>query len=526
MKALFKFSLVVIACASVVGCGTSMRQRSVSDSKSTDLMAQAQFRQFIDEVRQSERNRVAASDVQKPYVAGNAIPLSREATMPEQLRKSLPTTSLFSSGQVDMATAMQQLSAAMDMSVTATPDALMPPGAFAPRTSITNSGVQAPPKVLLKSLNMPIWRLLDDVAAQTATSWRPTAIGAEFFRVETKVYDIQSVSQSATTTAAMGRNSNTKDAFDSQAKTTFTFEKQNALDAFVKPVEGLLSMGGKLVVSPEAQTLIVTDTPAAQERVAAYVKEKNKSMSRRIRMVLEAIQVARKDADDFGLDWNLVYNTTSKVLGTTPLASLGGANDATFSATQASGLFAGSSLVVRALNEIGSVVGRTTFPLVSTSGRPVTQALRKTFNYVDHVQMSSVASGSTTIIPSPSVVQKDETVGTLLTLIPTAKSDGTIILSVHFDVTTAQPLVPYTVGTGASAVTVQQKTIDGSGFIQEVPIRTGRTEIIGGIEQITNSNTARRLGENLPILAGGSNSTGLSKNVTLLLVTAYTEEGY
>ena len=243
-------------------------------------------------------------------------------------------------------------------------------------------------------------------------------------------------------------------------------------------------------------------------------------------MVLEAIQVARKDVDDFGLDWNLVYNTTSKVLGTTPLASLGGANDATFSATQASGLFAGSSLVVRALNEIGSVVGRTTFPLVSTSGRPVTQALRKTFNYVDHVQMSSVASGSTTIIPSPSVVQKDETVGTLLTLIPTAKSDGTIILSVHFDVTTAQPLVPYTVGTGASAVTVQQKTIDGSGFIQEVPIRTGRTEIIGGIEQITNSNTARRLGENLPILAGGSNSTGLSKNVTLLLVTAYTEEGY
>lgn len=526
MKSIFKISLLAIACFSVVGCGTSMRQRSVTDSKSTDLLAQSQVRQFIDEVRQAERNRIAASDVQRPYVAGNSIPLSREATMPEQLRKHMSATTLFSSGQVDMGTAMQQLSSALDMSVTATPDALLPPGAFGPRTSITNAGVQAPPKVLLKSMNTQIWKLLDDVAAQTSTSWRPTAIGAEFYRVETKVYDIQSVSQSATTTAAMGRNSNTKDAFDSQAKTTFTFEKQNALDAFVKPVEGLLSAGGKLVVSPEAQTIIVTDTPAAQERVASYVKEKNKALSRRIRMVVEAIQVARKDVDDFGLDWNLVYNTTSKVLGTAPMATLGGANDATFSATQASGLFAGSSLVVRALNEIGSVVGRTTFPLMTTSGRPVTQALRKTFNYVDHVQMSSVASGSTTIIPSPSVVQKDETVGTLLTLIPTAKADGSIILSVHFDVSTAQPLVPYTVGTGSSAVTVQQKTIDGSGVIQEVPIRSGRTEIIGGIEQVTNSNTARRLGENIPIVAGGSNSTGLSKNVTLLLVTAYTEEGY
>ena len=123
------------------------------------------------------------------------------------------------------------------------------------------------------------------------------------------------------------------------------------------------------------------------------------------------------------------------------------------------------------------------------------------------------------------MTQKDETVGTFLTLVPTAKADGTIFLSVSFDVTSAEPLRPFTVGSGASAVTVQQKTINGTGTIQEVPIRSGRTEVIGGVEILNSQSTTRRLGEGVPMVLGGSDSASSTRSVLVILVTAVSEEG-
>lgn len=183
-------------------------------------------------------------------------------------------------------------------------------------------------------------------------------------------------------------------------------------------------------------------------------------------------------------------------------------------------------MVVRALNEVGVVVNRRLFPFLTTSGRPVTQAIRSTFNYVDQVQATSVASSaSNTNSIAPTVTQKDETVGTFVTLVPTAKPDGTIFLSLSFDQTSAQPLVPFTVGSASSSVTVQQKTIDGNGIIQEVPIKSGQSIVVGGIESMTSQNTIRRLLPNAPILAGGGDTSRVTKSRLILIVTAQAEEG-
>ena len=112
-----------------------------------------------------------------------------------------------------------------------------------------------------------------------------------------------------------------------------------------------------------------------------------------------------------------------------------------------------------------------------------------------------------------------------MTLVPTAKDDGTIFLSVSFDVTSAQPLTPFTVGAGTSAITVQQKVIDGTGIIQEVPVRSGQTVVIGGIDLTTGQDNERRLGKGAPMLLGGSDKTSVQRTQMVLLVTAVAEEG-
>jgi hypothetical protein len=98
-------------------------------------------------------------------------------------------------------------------------------------------------------------------------------------------------------------------------------------------------------------------------------------------------------------------------------------------------------------------------------------------------------------------------------------------MSIKYDVTSAQPLVPYTVGSSGSQVTVQQKNIDGTGVIQEVPIRSGQTVIIGGFDSQTSQGTIRRLGSDVPITLGGSDVNKITRSKMILLATAVAEEG-
>lgn len=518
-------TMVAISVLCLSGCAPALKRRN--DAAFDD--AASVIKRRLDESRASimeaEAKHIGAQEVARPYIAGKSIPLSREARMPEQLRASVPVTAFFANVPVDLTTALRQIAASTGINISATPDALLPISAFSSKTAVANAPVTTPATVTLRAAGTPLWKLLDDIAAQVQASWRPTPIGAEFFRVETKTYELMTIPQFASTQASLGRAGSASNAFNSEAKTSFEMKSSNQMEGIKIMVEAMLSTGGKFSISQENQVLVVTDTPQAQARVEEFIKRQNRTMSRRVRMLVEAIEVVSKDGAEFGIDWNLVYNTTTHALSGSAPSSVTSQQAGSVNLQQMLGPLSGSGAVIKALNEIGTVVNRRVFPFITTSGRPITQALRSTFNYVDQVQTTAIASSINTVTQAPTVTQKDETVGTFLTLVPNAKSDGTVFISISFDVTSAEPLRPYTVGSGASAVTVQQKTINGSGVIQEVPVRGGKTEVIGGIELLTAQNTSRRFGENIPILAGGSSTSSSTKSVTVLLVTAVIEEG-
>lgn len=521
-----KFTLLAITAATLVACSSTNQLKVEADAAAASEQIATQRAALNQSILNAEKDRLSAQDVQKPYLAGNSRPLARGVNMPEVLRKPTPVTALYQRGAVDLSIALSQLSEAAGISITATPDALLPAGQFATRTGASAAPNTAPTRVVVQAVGQPLWTVLDDIARQSQTSWRPVSGGAEFYRVETKVFYLSAIPQTASTSASLGRNGGST-AFESQSKTSFETKEQNLISGLKESIKAMLSQGGTSTISPESQTVVVTDTKEALDRVEVFIKEQNKSMSRRVRGVIEAIEVVDKSSSEFGVDWNVLYNTASQAVKIGTVASLVGTQAGLIGITDTNGgMSNGSSVVIKALNEVGTVVNRRSFPFMTTSGRPLTQAIRTTFNYVDQVQTTpSVASSANTATAAPTVVQKDETVGTFVTLVPTAKPDGTIFLSVSFDVTSAQPLVPFTLGSSGSGVTVQQKTIDGTGVIQEVPLRSGQTIVVGGIETQTSQSNARRLGYGTPLLAGGSDTSKITKSRMVLLVTAITEEG-
>lgn len=527
MKKFSPFTLLPLVALCISAC--SELKPAVREDAAAAVKQITEKREALrDSVLRSEEQKISAQDVNRPFIAGNTRPLARDVSMPEVLRHKTPITALFTKSPIDLATAAQELSSASGISIMATPDALLPPSAFSQKIGGAQSAntVQAPARVFLSAQGQPLWTVLDDIAHQASVSWRPVSGGAEFYRLETKVFNISAIPQVASTSASLGRNGGANAAFDSQSKTSFETKDQNLIKGLTATIDALLSVSGKAVVSPESQTVVVTDSREAMERVDSFIKEQNKAMSRRVRVLIEAIEVVDKNNSEEGVDWSIIYKTATDQISLAPLASLVDTQVASIGYTQPTGVNAagGSSAIIKALNEVGVVVNRRSFPFLTTSGRPVTQALRNTFNYVDQVQTSTVAS-STTAATSPTVSQKEETVGTFVTVVPTAKPDGTIFLSVSFDVTSLASLLPFTIGTGSAAVTVQQKSIDGSGVIQEVPVRSGQTVVIGGIEQNLQQTNERRLGPGAPMVLGGSDASKSTKSRMILLVTAVTEEG-
>jgi len=144
---------------------------------------------------------------------------------------------------------------------------------------------------------------------------------------------------------------------------------------------------------------------------------------------------------------------------------------------------------------------------------------------VSSIQVNTVASSAGTTT-APQITQKDETVGTVLTIMPSAFDDGQVMLDIAYDNTNLRSLKPYSAGSSSSTTnTVQQRTIDGTGTVQSVSLRSGQTLVISGIERRTDSVLKSRLDDTVPLLAGGSDQASKKKNTAIILVTAVAEDG-
>ena len=128
-------------------------------------------------------------------------------------------------------------------------------------------------------------------------------------------------------------------------------------------------------------------------------------------------------------------------------------------------------------------------------------------------------------LPAVSVSQKEETVGSLITLLPDAQENGDILLSLAYDNTVAQPLKSVTFGDRAHPLQLQQITIDGNGTVQQVLLHAGQPMLISGFDRRQHDSSSRRLNPGVPLALGGSDRAVSQTLTTVMIVTAQMEEG-
>ncbi|HUG59511.1 MAG TPA: hypothetical protein VL002_14850, partial [Candidimonas sp.] len=122
--------------------------------------------------------------------------------------------------------------------------------------------------------------------------------------------------------------------------------------------------------------------------------------------------------------------------------------------------------------------------------------------------------------------QREETVGSLITLVPDAQDDGQILLSIAYDNTVAQPLKTVTFGDKDNPLQLQQVTIDRNGTVQQVVLQPGQPLDISGFDRSQQETEGRRLNPGIPLALGGSDRVAAQHLATVMVVTAQVEEGF
>ena len=519
-------------CLTLIGAGTLLlsgcalqdalikHTLNVTDSAS-------ELEQRIDRFKVSTKStqiRREAQSVNKPWIAGRAVPLARDVTLPKALQRNVDSTLLFGSTKFTLSALAERLSIAIDLPVRISPEALLPSSMFAPRMTTFN-------ETAFPRGSQPLAKILDLISRRLNVNWRYESEALVFYRTETQVFDVRLLTASASVEMALGRStSSSAGGFDSSARTVLRSAEHNALDAVKAKIEPFLTRAGAVTAQAGvASSIVVTDVPASLRLVAQFLDKENRILTRRIRLVFEELTVETDDSQTLSVDWSAAVvsnNLTTSLKG--PSAEPINENAQSALSVATTGI-SPVKLMLQALSRQGKVIRHSTVPIMTINRRPVTHAVRTTFSYVDQVRTATASSLDSTTTNSAqasvSVSQKEETVGAFLTILPDAQDDGQILISIAYDNTIAQPLKTISFGESGKGLSIQQVVIDGTGTVQQVSLRSGQPMLISGFERVKEQSESTSFTPEVPAIIGGADRLGKSKVITVIVLTALLEEG-
>jgi len=525
--------LTIISFSFLNGCALYERieRQEARVKQSRGLIEQTQ--EGFESATKSTRDRIRAQRVEKPWLMGRAVALAREVTLPHALRTKIDTTLMYRDGKVDLPSLADRITQATQIPVRIKPEALLPADHFLPRlskaavqtagTTMTHGHVPMGPR--------PLPEVLDIVSRRLGVLWRYRDRALEFYRTETRVFDVRALTLSAHADARLGRTVSSKSGgFDNSSRTSLVASDQHVLLAINQRLEPFLTRAAIIAAQPGASTsIVVTDTPDVLNEIAQYLERENRILTRRVRLVFEEITLVTHQDAEFGLDWDTLWEQGKLAASLSSTLAATSVNGVTAKLGALPSASVRSQAVLRALSKYGTVLRHVTIPVLTLNRRPVTHAVRTTFSYIDQVKSTQSSENGHAAprsgLGSVSVSQKEETVGAFLTLVPDAQENGQVLLSVAYDNTVAQPLKSVVVGDPGSRLQIQQVTIDGHGTVQQVALKTGQPMLISGFDSKQDESDQSRLTPESPLILGGSSRAKQSRTATLIMVTAQVEEG-
>lgn len=376
--------------------------------------------------------------------------------------------------------------------------------------------------------------LLDMASARFGIYWKYVDGTIQFFHTDSRTFQINAIPGDSSFTATVTSGATSTGGITGGAATggagstgstgvtannsqnTAVASRLSVYSSIEKAVTAMLSAHGKVVASPATGTMTVVDTPDKLDLIARFIENENRSLSRQVVINVTVLSVLLSNADEYGINWDLVYSNLSQRYG---IHNTFASNPSStgFSAgilSTSTSKFAGSSVLINALSQQGKVRRQTTASVVTLNNQPVPVQVAKQTSYLQSSQttITALVGSSTTLTPG------NVTSGFNMSILPHVLANGTVMLQFSTDISSLRGIRPVE----SNGSRIETPEMDTRNFLQRVAMKSNETLIISGFEQTDDNLDRSGVGEPKNFVLGGGYKANSAKEVIVILITPTT----
>ncbi|CAJ0990575.1 Outer membrane lipoprotein BfpB [Serratia marcescens] len=365
--------------------------------------------------------------------------------------------------------------------------------------------------------------LLDNVTTRLGLSWRYEQGRIAIFYLDTRTFPVMFMDSKASfgsktvsgTTSSMGAtgdssggglsgDSNTSQATEMEIKSSLYEDVTNTIKSMLTPGTGRMNLS--------AGVLTVTDTPRVLEQIGRYLEDRNKELNRQVVLNVQVYSVEKRTQDQYGIDWNAVFNSGSVGLSLTN-AFTGAASGALNGGVSIlDGKGAGTKAFIKALSEQANVSVMTEASSMTTnlSAVPIQVALQQ--DYASNVTTENTAN----VGSSSSITKSTITTGFNMTVLPFLMPQSPK-MQLQFAINMSDDPTMRTFTSEKTSVELMKTRLKT--FTQRVIMQSGQTLVLSGYQSLNNTANRQGVGSfRFFGLGGGANGEN-NKTMLVILIT-------
>lgn len=387
--------------------------------------------------------------------------------------------------------------------------------------------------------------LLDTACARFGISWKYADGTIDFYFTDTRTFQVSAVpgdssvnanvvseasnsggtqssgsGSAGSITGGGGNGGGTNNGVSSNNTSTTAVNSQLSIfGSLESAIKAMLSPYGHVVSAPATGSISVTDTPDVLERVARFMEEQNRVMSRQILVNVTVLSVTLSADDSYGINWGAVYQALGSRFSLTSAFTSGLTSAATLGAQVISpnSRADGTAALISALSQQGAVRRKTSASVTTLNNQPVPIQVATQQGYLASISTTNTANVGSQTSLTPGTV----TTGFNMTLLPHMLDDGTVLMQFYTNLSVLDALQTVSSG-GANPLQIQTPQIDTRNFLQRVAMKSGETLVISGYEGAADNSTQQGVGKPSNILLGGGYDARRSREVIVILITPLT----
>ena len=373
--------------------------------------------------------------------------------------------------------------------------------------------------------------LLNYLANRYGVWWRYRDGQITFFTKETRVFTVYALPTETKMSASLkgaSMGSNIPDVGSSSLSTSADLALWGNIE---KGVEQILSGQGKASYSRTTGTITVTASPFVIQKVASYIANWNEKLSRQVAISVKILQVQLNNADSYGLDLNLAFNSHHVSAGFATAGTVA-TSGSTFGALSMALLkpsrWKDTKAVIQALSTQGKTALVTSASVTTLNNKVAPVQITTSQNYVKEVTVTN-NYGSSTTTTDTDLDTDTLNYGFSMEILPRILDHGRLVMLLSMTLSDLVELERFSTGdqesggssegTDSENTTVQLPKMMMRGFMQEVAMTSGSTLVLTGFEQTANNTSTSGIGEAKANLLGGEAYNQTRRDVLVILIT-------